>query len=156
MWGVFWRNPKSWWKTNHAVIGFHPDWKLKLSQTQPSLPKPAEIRRGQLIPSRLQTRTMDRGYCSRFIVRFGYMSGGWGRIQGAGSSAFDLSSGTGGGGGSWLCVSDLFVCQHNCRVIATLKLQFAVTSRDSVRQYDWYTILFLYNNILLLTLHETW
>ena len=61
---------------------------------------------------------------------------GWGRIQGAGSSAFDLSSGTGGGGGSWLCASDLFVCQHNCRVIAALKLQFAVTSRDSVRQYD--------------------
>ena len=40
------------------------------------------------------------------------------------------------GGGSWLCASDLFVCQHNCRVIATLKLQFAVTSRNSVRQYD--------------------
>ena len=79
---MFWRNPKSWWKTNHAVIGSHPDLKLKLSQTQPSLPKPAEIRRGQLIPSRLQTRTMDRGYCSRFIVRFGYMSGGGGAYKG--------------------------------------------------------------------------
>ena len=76
------KKPKKLMKNKSRGYWTHPDWKLKLSQTQPSLPKPAEIRRGQLIPSRLQTRTMDRGYCSRFIVRFGYMSGGGGAYKG--------------------------------------------------------------------------
>ena len=42
---------------------------------------------------------MDRGYWSRFCLRFGYLLGGGGGYMGLGSRASDLGSGIGEGGG---------------------------------------------------------